>query len=205
MKERLTNQEIKSREKKKKIYEVALDMFKDYGYEQTTIRDICKNAEVTTSTFYNFFKDKDEVLMQYYYEVLEKASSHLERTNENLARPYQSICSFIVDTCAFMDSYSKDIAKQVIFTMSKLLGGEYPSLDAGSEVAFIAGFLEAGKNHKTVSILTDSKKTAEYLVMAMDGITLYWLNHTKDESYKSVVERLLPLAFKAVTDSHISI
>ena len=88
MKERLTNQEKKSREKKQRIYRVAMKMFSEYGYEQATIRDICKAAGITTSSFYNFFGDKDGVLLQFYYEILEKGAAHLDLTPQNLQTPY---------------------------------------------------------------------------------------------------------------------
>ena len=49
--ERFTAQALKSKEKKKQIYEISMQMFSDLGYEQTTIRDICKAAGITNSTF----------------------------------------------------------------------------------------------------------------------------------------------------------
>jgi len=40
----------------------AMRLFKDKGYEQTTVAEIAAAAEVSTKTFFNHFASKDEVL-----------------------------------------------------------------------------------------------------------------------------------------------
>ena len=58
----LTPQAQRSLEKKNHIFNISMEMFRDQGYNQTTIRDICAAAGVTTGTFYNFFGDKFGIL-----------------------------------------------------------------------------------------------------------------------------------------------
>ena len=205
MKERLTNQEKQSREKKQRIYKIAMKMFSDYGYDQTTIRDICSKAGITTSTFYNFFTDKDGLLLQFYYEILAKGARHLDLTPDNLKHPYQSICNFFIETAEFLDSFSKDVARRTVFATKKLLDGNYKTLKADNANKAIEAFLNQGKVFGTVDVDTDTKHVAEYLLMTASGITTYWINQTDDESYVAVASRLFPTAFSAVTDEIISV
>ncbi len=205
MKERLTNQEKRSREKKQRIYKVAMRMFSEYGYEQATIRDICKEAGITTSTFYNFFGDKDGVLLQFYYEILEKGASHLDLTPQNLRTPYQSICDFFMSTASFMDSFSRDVARQTIFAAPKLLQGNYKTLSADNASKAITAFLEEGKRFGTVDRDTDSKAVAEYLLMAASGISVFWLNQGEDTSYLEIAEKMIPMIFRSVTDEKVGV
>ncbi len=204
MKERLTNQEKKSREKKQRIYRVAMKMFSEYGYEQATIRDICKAAGITTSTFYNFFGDKDGVLLQFYYEILEKGAAHLDLTPQNLQTPYQSICDFFMSTAAFMDSFSKDVARQTIFATPKLLQGNYKTLSSDNASKAITAFLEEGKRFGTVDASTDSRAVAEYLLMSASGISVFWLNQGEGKSYLEIAQQMVPMIFRSVTGEKVA-
>lgn len=47
---------------KSKIIEVAWSLFKEKGYEKTTIEDILKGANISKGTFYRYFSGKDALL-----------------------------------------------------------------------------------------------------------------------------------------------
>lgn len=205
MKERLTKQEIRSREKKKQIYNIAMEMFKDYGYEQTTVRDICKNANITSSSFYNFFGDKDGIILVFLYETLDKCQKYLEFLPENLDNPYQAICNYFIASSSFIDSFSKDIARQTLMLIPKLTNGMYNALPKENAQKAIEEFLNESIRYGSVSKKTDTKAVAEYLLMAANGIMLHWINYTTDESYFDVALRLMPAAFQSVTNDKIRV
>jgi AcrR family transcriptional regulator len=48
---------------KAQVSEMALDLFLENGYEQTTIDDICSVAGISRSTFFRYFPCKEDVFM----------------------------------------------------------------------------------------------------------------------------------------------
>jgi len=48
---------------KAQVSEMALDLFLENGYEQTTIEDICALAGISRSTFFRYFPCKEDVFM----------------------------------------------------------------------------------------------------------------------------------------------
>ena len=50
---------------KEKIYTAALSLISKKGYDQTTLIDICKEAEIGKGTFYHYFKSKMDILITY--------------------------------------------------------------------------------------------------------------------------------------------
>jgi AcrR family transcriptional regulator len=48
---------------KAQVSEMALDLFLEKGYEQTTIDDICAVAGISRSTFFRYFRSKEDVFM----------------------------------------------------------------------------------------------------------------------------------------------
>ena len=45
-----------------KIINVAMELFANYGYKNTTIKKIAKEANISKGLIYNYFKSKDELL-----------------------------------------------------------------------------------------------------------------------------------------------
>jgi len=74
----------KGRQTREKIFQAALGLIKEKGYEQTTLVDICKAAGIASGTFYHHFASKQDILIEYvreesqdllkYYESLPKES-----------------------------------------------------------------------------------------------------------------------------------
>ena len=66
-KEQLSKQQLKSRDTKKRIFRAAKTILKQEGYEQLSIKNICREANVSNGSFYHHFKSKDD-LMSFYIE-----------------------------------------------------------------------------------------------------------------------------------------
>ena len=61
------------------ILEKALEMFREGGFEATTIRDIAKSAKVATGAAYYYFPSKEAIVAAYYDQVQKK---HEEKVRE---------------------------------------------------------------------------------------------------------------------------
>lgn len=62
----------KDNEEKQRIFDVALALMDDIGYEKMTIRRICMDADVSTGKFYHYFSSKQELLSFFYDRANEK-------------------------------------------------------------------------------------------------------------------------------------
>jgi len=54
--------ELAKVERRERLYEAALTLFRSQGYEQTTVDQITRRAGVAKGTFFNYFATKDAVL-----------------------------------------------------------------------------------------------------------------------------------------------
>ena len=52
---------------KKNLFDTAMDLFRQHGYDNVTIQQICREASVTRNAFYYYF-DSKEALMSSYFE-----------------------------------------------------------------------------------------------------------------------------------------
>jgi AcrR family transcriptional regulator len=62
--------ERKKQKTKWSIQEQALRLFQEQGYDQTTVDQIAAAAEISPSTFFRYFKTKEDVVLQDEYDPL---------------------------------------------------------------------------------------------------------------------------------------
>jgi AcrR family transcriptional regulator len=68
----------KSEETGLKILTAALDLFRQRGFDQTTMREIAQKAEVATGAAYYYYASKDEIVMDFYRRACTEMQPKLE-------------------------------------------------------------------------------------------------------------------------------
>jgi AcrR family transcriptional regulator len=69
----MSSPSLRERKKQKTrwlIQEQALRLFKEQGYEQTTVDQIAAAAEISPSTFFRYFKTKEDVVLEDDYDPI---------------------------------------------------------------------------------------------------------------------------------------
>jgi len=62
----MTNRQRQAAETKNRIRDTALNLMKQFDYEEVTIQQICTAAEVSVGNFYHYFDSKEAVLIAGY-------------------------------------------------------------------------------------------------------------------------------------------
>jgi AcrR family transcriptional regulator len=70
----------KSEATRAQILDVALDLFRRYGFESTTMRGIAAEAGVSLGSAYYYFESKEDLVMAFYERAMEAMAPRLEAT-----------------------------------------------------------------------------------------------------------------------------
>jgi AcrR family transcriptional regulator len=93
----LGRRERKKEETKRKIFETAIKLFADKGFEATTIDEIAEAADVAKGTFFNYFPRKEsiiEFLAEEKLETVEEVAGVAEASaSERLRRIFDALAS----------------------------------------------------------------------------------------------------------------
>ena len=60
---------------RRKIYEAAMDLFREKGFEETTMRDIAAKAGVALGGTYYYYSSKDAIVLAFYREMQDASTS----------------------------------------------------------------------------------------------------------------------------------
>lgn len=68
----------------KKLFKTAAKLIKEKGFDNISVSDICKEAQVAKGTFYVYYKAKEDIIKESYYldmnnYIAEKYYSHIEK------------------------------------------------------------------------------------------------------------------------------
>src|SRR5436305_11056650 len=66
----------------KKILEAALELFRQEGFDRTTMRDIAQAANVATGAAYYYYVSKDAIVMDFYRRSSEEMQPKIEAALE---------------------------------------------------------------------------------------------------------------------------
>ncbi len=86
----------KDKETRELIIDSAREEFSKLGYQKSSLRNICKNAGVTTGAVYFFFKDKEDlfsaVVEPFVKEVEYFVVEHIKSENANMKIAQAKVC-----------------------------------------------------------------------------------------------------------------
>lgn len=67
-----------------RIAETAIELFREKGYDSVTINLICEKAEVAKSSFYYHYKEKSDIIKDYYATINNNVDSIIPTLLKNL-------------------------------------------------------------------------------------------------------------------------
>ena len=66
------------------IYQVSLQLFRSKGFEGTTVDVIVKQAGVAKGTFFNYFKSKEYVILEWYHQLMVDSLETVKNRTEQI-------------------------------------------------------------------------------------------------------------------------
>lgn len=79
---RLTPRKEQAIETRRRIFEAAVTLFEQNGYENVTIDDICAAVGMSKGAFYTHFRSKDQVLLEEFVKIDEHYKELLDEVRE---------------------------------------------------------------------------------------------------------------------------
>jgi AcrR family transcriptional regulator len=90
-------------ERRRQIVRAAVKLFSEQGYYTTTIQQIARQAGISTGLVYQYFRDKDDLLLLALMQVLDSYEQEIPRNLEGIEHPVARLCTAVGTYCAVVD------------------------------------------------------------------------------------------------------
>lgn len=169
-------------ETKERLLEHAKKEFMEKGYAQASLRNICKNAEVTTGALYFFFVNKEALFADFVENPLREL---YEMINRHYQQEIKQIEAGTLKRCGY--AYHYKTAKQMLHYM-------YGNYDAfillitkaqGSKFeGFLDEFIEITERHcRVLANLISYQKS----IPRLEEYMIHWIAHTQVDFFVYVL------------------
>ena len=183
------------------IVEAALRLFRENGYEATTMRAIAKAAGVATGNAYYYFGSKEELILEYYARNQadhEAACRPVLAAETRLGGRLRGVLRALIDTQEPYHAFAAKLYKYAAEPASPL--SPFSKESSPTRNAAIALYAEVidGARVRVPAILR--ARLPELLWLYSLGIVLYWVHDTSPGCAKTyrLIDATAPLAERVV-------
>jgi TetR/AcrR family fatty acid metabolism transcriptional regulator len=172
--------------RRKEILQAAIEVLGDRGYDKTKIKDIAKTAGVADGTIYLYFKNKDELLIQLFEEVMERVLE-LFRTALSEETAADKKLRLFLFTHMKLVKEEPQLARiiSVVLRQSSTFVQEYNNPLFGEFLNTIQGILEDGVEQGVFRDDVDLSVLSRALFGAMDELALAWLLSKRQDTHST--------------------
>ena len=186
---------------KQRIVAAALELFREHGYEATTMRMVAEAAEVSLGNAYYYFASKDLLLQAFYREVHE---AHVTAARAPLASAktlHDRLLAVMQCKLAVIEPYHRFSAlmfRSAADPASPLNPFHPAGADIAAEGAALFAEVLAGSNTKVPKDL--ATELPRLLWTYSMGIVLYWIHDRspRREGTAKLIERTVAMVTTAV-------
>jgi len=191
----------KGEETKARIVAAALDLFRERGYEETTMRAVAERADVALGNAYYYFKGKEYLLQAYYHRMQEDhvaVAQHVLDTETELHARLLGVLNSKLSVIEPYHRFSGLLFRQAADPRSPLNPFNEKSAAARDEaIELYAEVLRGSK----IKIPRDIEPHLPRLLWTYSmGLVLFWLHDDSEDRQRTreLTERTADLVVKVI-------
>jgi AcrR family transcriptional regulator len=132
------------RQRRKQIVSAAIHLFSERGYFQTKVQDIADVAGISAGLIYQYFDDKEDLLLLSILDILDSYTAEIPRAVEGIENPLDRCCTAFRAYCHVVDS--RQAATILAYRSTKSLSDEHREVIKNAERQtnqIISGYIQA--------------------------------------------------------------
>jgi AcrR family transcriptional regulator len=190
------------------ITEAALALFRERGYEATTMRAIAERAGVSTGNAYYYFGSKEELIQEFYtrnHVEHVAASRRVLETERDFTARLRGTLRALIDVMAPYHAFAATFYKHAAEPTSPL--SPFSTQSSPARDASIALYREV-VDGSTARVSNELRgRLPELLWLASMGMILYWVHDTSPGCARTyrLIDATAPLIGRLVAASRIPV
>ncbi len=190
--------EYKKRQKRERLLNASLQLFREKGYEQTKVSDITRAAGVAKGTFFNYFPTKERVLLALGEQMLGRlgrvgaADIFQQKTTRGKVK------AMFHALAAGLDS-DRELVKEMVYRglrLPDLVDNSRAQLDFRAMLTLL---IEQGKRKGEIIETTDASFVADALYTLYFQQIVIWCSQDFRTSLPDQLDRMTDLIFDGIS------
>ncbi|NLL19076.1 MAG: TetR/AcrR family transcriptional regulator [Clostridia bacterium] len=185
-------------DKKSRIIEAAVRLFKERGFHQVSVRNIIKEAAVSNGCFYHYFATKDELLFSINDFIMDYVIENAQQVLNSKQTPVEKLHGIISTFISTFYVYNREVV--VMYQENHYLAPEYyqkmrQKRDLYSKI--VMSVLDEGVKLKEFRPLEPLSIVA-FMIFGMVNWTYTWYDPEGPLSIEEITDRYIDFIFNAI-------
>jgi len=192
---RKTKRQLQAKATRKKIYNTAMELIAEKGYENITVEEICKNAGVAKGSFYYYFKSKNDFIAETYKTIDEDYETLVSSDFKDI-----TTCEKILKTVLFQAGVAveKGLAQTIAIYQSQLVTGtEYFISEDRYFFKTMSKFISEGQKNGEITSQIKTEEIVRTILSIARGQVYDWCLHEGRYDIMEIMKTRFELIIKA--------
>ena len=164
--------------KKQRIYDEALRLFKEYGYDNVSVKDIASTAGISEGSVFYFYGTKADIIAGFYDKMFEKASVYFELTEDNLKDPVNAIAKAFYTHGECFSGIGAELTAMYYNNFPEKYEGIINIKDPAEAVSYLYKpfyeFVQAAAGRGTLRLKVSPEDFTSMVYTFCNGLVLVW-------------------------------
>lgn len=171
---------------KEKIYQTALQLFIEHGFNNVSINDITQHVGTAKGTFYTHFKSKDQIVVRHYIKI----DDHYGVTYQNLQSEesnYEKILLILKEGFNYTEKIGKELLRVVL--INQISGNEDVPFVMSSKrkiYRILLELVEKGQQNGEFTTTQDPNKLVVSILQHYSGAFMRWCLLEEEKSLTEI-------------------
>ncbi len=195
-------------DKEKRRSEIALGamaLFASGGFEKTSIREITRSAGMAKGSFYDYFSDKEDLLVEIARIIFSSWKDQMTRRMKTSGDPMKQISILIREGTSVSGAFEQFILLYFDIWRLSVNGSEYPRFHSlfrsflDDTKAMAASVIRSGKKEGSIRKDINAEATAAFLVAQIDGLLFHYMALKPGFSMKETISAFMASFIRGIT------
>ncbi len=190
--------ELKKREKRERLLNASLKLFREKGYEQTKVADITRAAGVAKGTFFNYFPTKERVLLALGEQMLGRLGRVESQDIFQQKSTRGKVKAMFHALAAGLDA-DRELVKEMVYRglrLPDLVDNSRAQLDFRAMLVLL---IEQGKRKGEIRDDADASFVADALYTLYFQQIVLWCSKDFQTSLPHQLDRVVDLIFDGIS------
>lgn len=189
---KMTKRDEESLKKKQYICDIALELFRKYGYEKTTIADISKESGISNGSIYHFFGSKNGIL-NYALRELSDITLPEEHWNRDDCLPYDIIMEFLLYSAQKWEEIGPEVAAHMTIPfLEEYFDAHGNYLISMRGLTDLIQYIQQCQKRKLFKTDISAYEAANYIMLVARSLVTDWCSYHKQIGLCDKIAFIMP-------------
>ncbi len=198
-KERPIKPKARNNDKYHRILDAAIKVFAEQGFFQSTISQIAREAQVADGTIYLYFKNKDDILVQFFSYKTTQVFERFRKSVDEADTAIEKLRNLIR---SHLEAFQRDRSMAVVYQSETHQTSRLaePQIKAMSKmyIDIISEIVEQGQQEGGIRKDLYLGLVRRFIIGAVDEVINSWLHADKEYDLASMAEPLVDLFIRGI-------